>query len=150
MHRFLAIAALDELGRQPIEQWLIGRLAAQLAEVAGRLLQAFAEMPLPQPIDRHPGEQRILLAVSQSENASTRPSRKSILAVVKGPAGLDGIILFGPLRIAAGQDVTLLALQSAIDLHGPERRQIPDHVLLAQLVQFGRAVLCRSFCPLPS
>ena len=60
MHLLHAEVAFDELGGQPIEQLRVGRHAAELAEIARRLLQALAEVPLPEPIDGHAGEQRIV------------------------------------------------------------------------------------------
>ena len=62
-------------------------------------------------------------AVSQSENASIRPSRKSIFAGANGQPGCDFVVLLRPVGIAAGQDVALLQRLFRIDLDGPERRQ---------------------------
>ena len=60
VHLLHAEPAGDELGGQPVEQPRVGRRSAQRSEVARRLLQALAEVPLPEPVDGHPGEQRIL------------------------------------------------------------------------------------------
>ena len=50
---------VDQFGGQPVEQLRVRRLAAVEAEVAGRLDQPGAEVSLPEPVDDHPGEQRI-------------------------------------------------------------------------------------------
>src|SRR5262245_31580135 len=56
----VSCSPVHKLDRQPIEQFrMCGRLA-QLAEVARRAHDAFAEMMLPDAIDHHPRGERIL------------------------------------------------------------------------------------------
>ena len=51
MHGFEALAILDEVGRQPVEQLRMAGSFSQVTEVAGRFDDAFAEMVLPDPVD---------------------------------------------------------------------------------------------------
>ena len=81
-----------------------------LPKSLGRLLQAFAEVPLPEPVHRHAGEQRILRRGQPVGERLDAALAKIDLRRRERPAGLDRMILFGPLRIAAGQDVALLLL----------------------------------------
>ena len=54
-----APAALHELAGQPVEQLRMARRRSLGAEVVVGLDQAAAEVGLPDPVDRHPGRQRI-------------------------------------------------------------------------------------------
>ncbi len=60
MQMFETPAVLDQLGGQPVEQFGMRGAAAVEAEVVGRIDQAHAEVIMPQPIDDHPREQRIV------------------------------------------------------------------------------------------
>ena len=60
MHRLDAPAALDEGMGQPVEQLGMRRRLAVLAEVARRRDDPPAEMLLPDPVDHHPGGQRVV------------------------------------------------------------------------------------------
>ena len=53
-------AAVDELGGQPIEQLRMRRRGPLRAKILGRLHDSLAEHQHPQPIDEHPGHQRII------------------------------------------------------------------------------------------
>ena len=63
-------------------------------------------------------------AVSQSEKASTRPSRNSTAAGANGQPGATSCLRLGPVGVAAGQDVALLELLLRVDLDGPEGREV--------------------------
>src|SRR5262245_61259556 len=139
MHRFLAVSAFDEFGRQPVEQRLTHRLAAQKTKIARGLLQSLAEMPLPKSIHSHSGKERVILAGEPVGERFYSAFAEIFLAVIKGPTRLDGMIFLRPLWITAGEDVARLTFQSVIDLHGPERRQFPDS-FLAQLVQLAAKI----------
>src|SRR5262249_8449484 len=51
---------VDELRGEPVEQFWVRRLLAELAEVVGRGDDAAAEMVLPKAVDDHAGRQRII------------------------------------------------------------------------------------------
>src|SRR5262249_34055211 len=138
--RFLAVAALDEFAGEPIEKRLTNWDSAQKPEIARRFLQALAEMPLPQAIDSHAGKKRILFRRKPIGERVDAAFAEIFLAVIKGPAGLYGMVLFRPLGVAAGKNVRLLEFQPAIHLHCPERWQI-FAPLLAQLVQLAAQIL---------
>ncbi len=59
-HRLDVPAAVDELDGQPVEQLGVGRPGPLRAEVVGRRHQPLAEGQLPEPVDHHPGDQRVL------------------------------------------------------------------------------------------
>src|SRR6185437_2565248 len=53
-------AVLDQFGGQPVEQFGMRGPTAVEAEIVGRIDQTDAEMIMPQAIDDHPREQRIV------------------------------------------------------------------------------------------
>ena len=97
--------------------------AAELAEIAGVLLQTLAEVPLPEPIDGDAGEHRILRSGQPIGKCLDAAFAEVDLGGRERPAGLHRLILLGPLGIAAGQDVALLRFAGAVPFHGPEGRQ---------------------------
>ena len=60
MDRLEPPAVLDERRRQPVEQFGMAGAVALGAEVVDRLHQPGAEVVLPEPVDDHPGRQRML------------------------------------------------------------------------------------------
>ncbi len=50
----------DQLGGQPVEQFGMARHRTTAAEIIGRGDQPLAKVVLPEPIDDHPGRQRML------------------------------------------------------------------------------------------
>ena len=54
-----APAAGDKLSGQPVEQFGVAWRASELAEVARVWGEAAAEVPLPEPVDEHPGRERV-------------------------------------------------------------------------------------------
>jgi hypothetical protein len=56
-----AIAAIDQLAGEPVQQLAVDRHAAAEAQVVGRLHQAAAEMIVPEAIDDRAGKRRVLL-----------------------------------------------------------------------------------------
>jgi hypothetical protein len=74
----------------------MGRLAAQLAKVAGGLQQAFAKVPLPQAIHRDAREERIFRRREPVSERLDAAIPKIHLGVGKRPAGLDLMVFLGP------------------------------------------------------
>ena len=76
-----APAAGDKLGGQPVEQFGVARQAAELAEVARVWGQTAAEMPLPEPVDEHPGRERVF---GSGDPAGERSATAGGVAVLEG------------------------------------------------------------------
>ena len=123
VHFLHAEFAVDELRRQPVEQLRVRGQSAEHTEIARRLLQALAKVPLPQAIDGHPGEEADSRAPSASRQSLRSGRRGNRAWRREGPAGLDGLVLLGPIGFTAGEDVARFLLASAVDFDGPERRQ---------------------------
>ena len=70
-------AALDERRRQPVEQLGMAGAVALGAEVVDRLDQPRAEVVLPEPVDDHPGRQRMRRARPASAASRVRGSATS-------------------------------------------------------------------------
>ena len=77
VHRLDAPAALDELGREPVEQFRMRRPLAHLAEVARRAHDAFAEVMLPDPVHHDARGQRILRRRKPLGESAPPPGRWS-------------------------------------------------------------------------
>ena len=56
-----ALTRIDELARQPVEQFRVRGQLAELAEVVGAGHDAAAEVVLPEAIDHHARRQRVVL-----------------------------------------------------------------------------------------
>src|SRR5262245_35709938 len=107
MHLLHAKPAPDKLRGEPVQQGRVRWFATELTEVTHVLLQAFAEMPLPQPIHRHTGEQRIVRSRQPVYERFNPPVPKIGIGSRERPAGFDFMVLLRAQRIAAGKDVTL-------------------------------------------
>ncbi len=62
VHRFDAPTALDKPGGQPVDELRVVGAGAVTAKIVGGPDQSSAEMVLPDPIDHHPGRQRVFRA----------------------------------------------------------------------------------------
>src|SRR5215469_18279490 len=80
-------------------------------------------MPLPKPIDRHSREERIFGRGEPIGEAFDSAVAEIGLGRGEGPARLYWLVLFGPIGLAAREDVARLLLSRPVDFHGPERRQ---------------------------
>ena len=82
MHGFHGPAAVHEHPGQVVEEFRVTWRLAELAEVAGRPDDAFAEVLLPQAIDHHAGRQRIVAAGNPPGKLhASAPSRDGWLPV---------------------------------------------------------------------
>ena len=79
MQRFDRPAGLDELPRQPVEQFRVRGPLAFGTEVARRADDPFAEVMLPDAVDHHTGRQRVVCGpepASQLRPAAARADRR--------------------------------------------------------------------------
>ena len=114
--------AADELRGQPVEELRLCGLAGLMTEIAGLAMESFAEVPLPEPVHRHSGEQGI---VGRGEPVGERfdaPFSEVDGAAHEGPSGPDRSIRFGPARIGAGQYVALFTGPIGVGLDGVKYR----------------------------
>src|SRR2546427_10757661 len=101
------------------------RGSTQLSEIARELVQALTKVPLPETIDGHAGKQRVFGRCQPIGKSLYPPLPEIDLCWRKRPAGLHLLVFLGPLGISTGQDVALLQLPLAVNLHGPEGRKLP-------------------------
>ena len=78
MHVLEAITALDELDRQPIEEFGMRRPAAVEAEVVGSIDEANAEVIMPEAIDQDPAEEGIVGRVNRLGQLQAACSFRSV------------------------------------------------------------------------
>ena len=85
-------AVLDERRRQPVEQFGMAGTVALGAEVVDRLHQPRAEVVLPEPVDDHPGRQRMRRArrASGPAGCGDRPRRRAARAGRRATSTLGG------------------------------------------------------------
>src|SRR5215468_5766445 len=103
---FYAPAAFDELDRQPVEQFGMGRALTSRAEVFRRRYQSSAEILLPDAIDDDARGQRVVSVddpFRQAEPVRRRVFRERVQR--GGDARADGVP--GSLPIAAFEDARL-------------------------------------------
>ena len=112
--------AADELRGQPVEQLRLCGLAGLMAEIAGLAVKPFAEVPLPKPVHRHPGEQGVFGRGEPVGERFDAPFPEVDGAAREGPSRPDRPICFGPARIGAGQYVALFTGPLRVGFNGVE------------------------------
>ena len=113
VHRLEAPVPGDELRRQPVEQFRVGRLLTEASEVVRRRRQAAAEVVLPQTVRHDPGSTKVAVVGDPAGQGAPAAGRRGVrrafskarirVAEDEGEAGLDS--LGRRMRIAADQHV---------------------------------------------
>ena len=91
-----------------------------MAEIAGLAMESFAEVPLPEPVHRHSGEQGIVGRGEPVGEGFDAPFSEVDGAAHERPSRVDRPICFGPARIGAGQYVALFTGPIWVGLNGVE------------------------------
>ena len=68
--------------------------AAEETEIAGVLLQAFAEVPLPDAVNCNTGEEGVVLVSQPADEPFAEAVAEVEIGGLEGEAGLDGLVLF--------------------------------------------------------
>src|SRR5690606_18426323 len=90
MQPFEGLSSIPKLGREPVEQFRMARLAAHSAKVVGSLHDRTAEMVLPYPVhDAAPGERIFGVAQPKREGFPPLTFRVAFREVEPGGQGIN-------------------------------------------------------------